>query len=173
MKTFLFSFILLATFSLAHAEELKPRLDASKLTEVPNAVQLEEELIAGGVPSNQGLTQAAEQGIRTIIDVRDPSEGAEEEKGNAEAVGLRYVNIPITLDNFSEAQAKQLDEVLKDENTGPALLHCASGQRAVAVWALHQNRHEGKSAEDAMKAAKEKGLTKPELEQKLQTLLQS
>lgn len=173
MKPFIYSWILITLFTLPlQAEELKPKLDTSQLTEVPNAVQLEDDLIAGGVPSARGLSQAAEQGIRTIIDVRDPKEGTEEEKGHADAVGLRYVNIPITLDNFSEAQAQQLNDVLKDENTGPALLHCASGQRAAAVWALQKNRHEGMSAEDAMKEAKAKGLTKPELEQKLQGLLQ-
>ncbi len=156
----------------AMAGEVPVNLDPEKLTEVPNAVLLEGKLMAGGAPTARGLGQAAEQGIRTVIDVRNPEEGTAEEKDHADAVGLKYVNIPISMENFSEAQAGKLNEVLKDPATGPALLHCATGQRAVAVWALQRNRHEGIPAAQAMQEAKQKGLQKPELTAKLQTLLQ-
>ncbi len=153
------------------AGEAPVNLDESQLTEVPDAVRLEEKLIAGGKPSARGLGQAAEQGIRTVIDLRDPTEGTAEEKDFADAVGLRYVNIPVTLDSFSADQAGKLSEVLNDPATGPALLHCATGQRAVALWALHKNKSEGVPAETAMAEAKSKGLKKSELVSKLQTLM--
>lgn len=157
--------------SLANAGEVPANIDASKLTEVPNAVQLEENLVAGGAPTARGLGQAAEQGIRTVVDVRDPKEGTAEEKEHADAVGLKYVNIPVTLDTLSEVQAKQLGEVLKDSASGPVLLHCATGQRATAVWALYRNREEGVPADQALADAEAKGLKKPELIVKLKEQL--
>ncbi|HXV28620.1 MAG TPA: protein tyrosine phosphatase family protein [bacterium] len=162
-----------AVSSLAYAGEVKVELDTEKLTEVPNAVLLEDGLIAGGAPTARGLGQAAEQGIRTVIDVRMPKEGTAQEADYAEAVGLNYINIPISVDSFSEAQADELARVLEDPATGPVLLHCGSGQRAVAVWALYRNRHQGVDAQQALTDARQKGLKKPELETKLQTLMKS
>lgn len=162
--------VLLMTSS-AFAGEVPVNLDAEKLTEIPNAVQLEEGLAAGGTPTARGLGQAAEQGIRTVVDVRDPKEGTQETKDYADAVGLKYVNIPVTLDNFSEDQAKQFGKVLQDPASGPVLLHCASGQRAIAVWALYRNREKGIPSEQALADAEAKGLKKPELISKLKTQL--
>lgn len=153
------------------AGEVKVQIEPEKLTEIPNAIELEPGLVSGGVPSARGLGQAAEQGIRTVIDLRNPEEGTAEEADHAQAIGLRYVNIPVSAANFSPAQADKLAEVLKDPLTGPALLHCATGQRAVAVWALHRNLHEGISSAQALEEAKGKGLQKPELEAKLRELL--
>lgn len=155
-----------------HAGEVAVMLEAEKLTEVPNAVILSDKLAAGGAPTARGLGQAAEQGIRTVIDLREPSKETAREKDHADAVGLKYVNIPVSIENFSPEHADKLAEVLKDPATGATLLHCATSQRAVAVWALHRNRHEGVSAVQALQEAKQKGLQKPELESKLQTFLQ-
>ncbi len=166
-----FFMLLVMSAGRSWAGEVKVDLDPAKLTEVPNAVTLDENLVAGGTPTARGLGQAAEQGVRTVIDVREPEEGTAKEKDNADAVGLRYVNIPISLKNFSPEQADKLNAVLKDPATGPALLHCASGQRAVAVWTLHRNLNEGVPAAQALEEGKAKGLKKPELVEKLQTLL--
>jgi uncharacterized protein (TIGR01244 family) len=172
MKKLIWMVLMLAAAGNLQAGENKRELETGKLTGVPNAVVLEDGLVGGGPPNADGMRQAAEMGIRTVIDVRDPKEGTREEADQAEAMGLRYVNIPISLESFSAEQADQLHEVLKDPNAKPALLHCASGQRAVAAWALARNRHEGIGKEQALADAREKGLTKPELEAKLQTLLQ-
>ena len=171
MRKILFTlfFCLLSTQSFAG--ELKVQIEPEKLTEIPNAVQLAPNLVAGGTPSARGLGQAAEQGIRTVIDLREPKEGTAEEKDHAEAIGVKYVNIPLSVENFSAIQADQLAETLKNPATGPVLLNCASGQRAIAVWALHRNLHEGVSAAQALEEAKAKGLRKPELTAKLTALL--
>ncbi len=173
MKKILTLALMLAAAVPVLAGEPPVKLDTKKLTEVPNAVLLEENLIAGGAPGAKGLGQAAEQGVRTVIDLRNPEEGTSEEKDHAEAVGLKYVNIPVSVENFSPRQAEQLSEVLKDPATGPVLLHCATGQRAAAVWALHRNLHEGVPAEQALSDAQAKGLKKPALIEKLKTLLKA
>ncbi len=177
MKTISFKSLLILMTTLitlsapAMAGEVPVNLEPETLTEVPNAVLLEENLVSGGAPTARGLGQAAEQGIRTVIDFRDPKEGTAEEKDHTDAIGLKYVNIPVTPGNFSDAQAKQLGDVLKDPATGPALLHCATGQRATAVWALYRNREQGVSADQALADAQAKGLKKPELIAKLKEQL--
>lgn len=170
ISVFTLSFLISFSAGNLSAGEVPVNLEAEKLTEVPNAVLLSDKLVAGGTPTARGLGQAAEQGIRTIIDVRDPKEGTAQEKDFADAVGLKYVNIPVTLDNFSSVQADQLNAILKDPATGPALLHCATGQRALAIWALQRNHSDGVPAEQVMDEAKAKGLKKPELIEKLRSL---
>lgn len=146
-------------------------LDEKQLKDVPNAVKLEDHLVAGGAPSDKGVQQLKEQGVQTVIDLRDPKEGTAEEKKKVEAAGLKYVNVPVSVANFSPANADELGKVLKDPSTGPALLHCATGQRAVATWALYKNRAEGVPGDQVLSDAKAKGLKKPELLSKLQSLL--
>lgn len=163
--------MVLLTAAPVFAGEVPVNLDTEKMTEVPNAVLLEENLVSGGAPSARGLGQAAEQGIRTVVDVRSPKEGTQEMKDYADAIGVKYVNIPVTVDSLSEAQAKELGKVLQDPASGPVLLHCASGQRATAVWALYRNQEEGVPAAQALADAEQKGLKKPELIEKLKTQL--
>lgn len=163
--------VLLLNSQIIFAGEVPVDLDPSRLTEVPNAVMLNDRLVAGGTPTARGYGQAAEQGVRTVIDLRNSSENTSREQGYAEAIGVKYVHIPMTLDSFSLEKADQLKAVLKDPATGPALLHCATGQRALALWALYQNKVEGVSAGAALADAKAKGLQKPELISKAEVLM--
>ena len=147
--------ILLFVFSwVASAAENEIRIEA--LNSVPNAVGLEEGLVGGGPPGKEGLAQLKEQGIMIVIDVRDPKEGVAEEWALASALGMNYYNIPVTLDNFSVAQAGQIADILEKPGSKPALLHCASGNRAVGIWALYQNKHRGVPADKALAEAEDR-----------------
>lgn len=134
--------------------------------ELLNAVTLEENLVGSGTPSEVALKMASEKGYKTIIDVRAPEEGTASEEALAKKYGLEYINIPVTADNFSRVQADELNTTL-ESGAKPAILHCATGNRAAAVWAAYQKFYKGAGSESIISEASAKGLSKETYKQKL------
>ena len=98
---------------------------------------LENGMLIGPQPTEGDLRQARQEGIKTVIDLRLPSETP---KPNAELVarsGLGYVNIPVNKASLSSDQVDELDRAMRDKD-GPFLLHCASGARAATLLVLSQ-----------------------------------
>lgn len=134
--------------------------------ELPNAVVLEDGVTGGGTPSEKAVQTAAAQNYKTIIDLRMPEEGSETEKSIVQKYGLEYINIPTSAENISKEQADKLNGVLSRENAKPVILHCASGNRAAAVWAIYRRFYAGDSPEAVLAEASAKGL-KPNLKDKV------
>jgi uncharacterized protein (TIGR01244 family) len=89
-------------------------------------------------PSDLPAIKAA--GFVTIINNRPDGEIPETLQSArmqmaVEALGLTYVNNPVTPGNFNDALiAKQLAAV--EASKGPVFAYCASGNRSSCVWAL-------------------------------------
>jgi uncharacterized protein (TIGR01244 family) len=117
------------------------------------------QLYTAGQPSAAQLRQAAEAGVTTVIDLRQPDEDRGfDETATAERLGLRYVRIPVAgAAGLSQANARALRATLA-QSTGPVLLHCASGNRAGALLALLQAQ-DGASIEQALDLGRRAGMT--------------
>ena len=131
-----------------------------------------DDLRVGGQPSAGDLEAAAAAGVRTVISLRTEGEaGSEGERETTERVGLRFVSIPIAgPGDLTEANARALDEAL--DGSGPAILHCASGNRVGALLGLRAYLVEGATGDEAMSLAAEAGMTRlgPALRAKLSEL---
>ena len=117
---------------------------------------LENGTLIGPQPSESDLRQARQKGIKTVIDLRLPSETP---TPNAELVarsGLDYVNIPVNKASLSADQVDALDRAMRDKD-GPFLLHCASGARAATLLVLSQARQNGWTAQRAFQEARAMG----------------
>jgi uncharacterized protein (TIGR01244 family) len=129
---------------------------------IPNAMTPSPELLCGGQPSDAQIAAAAADGFTTLINLRPDNEMAAcgiDERALAEAHGLTYVCIPIgSPADLSTGNAKKLWDAVQAA-PGKSLIHCASGNRVGALWAL-ANRHAGSaSAADALAAGRAAGLT--------------
>ena len=117
---------------------------------------LENGMLIGPQPSEGDLRQARQEGIKTVIDLRLPSEMA---TPNAELVassGLDYVNIPVNKASLSADQVDALDRAMRHKD-GPFLLHCASGARAATLLVLSQARQNGWTAQRTFQEARAMG----------------
>ena len=117
---------------------------------------LENGMLIGPQPTEGDLRQAKQEGIKTVIDFRLPSEIP---TPNAELVarsGLDYVNIPVNKASLSADQVDALDRAMQDKD-GPFLLHCASGVRAATLLVLSQARQNGWTAQRAFQEARAVG----------------
>ncbi|MBK0012941.1 sulfur transferase domain-containing protein [Stenotrophomonas sp. S41] len=117
-------------------------------------------LYAGGQPSAAQLQALAAQGMRTVIDLRQPGEDRGfDETAQAEALGLRYVRIPVAgAEGLDAANVRAVHQALQ-QSQGPVLLHCASGNRAGAVLGLVNARYEHASPEQALQLGQRAGLS--------------
>ena len=121
-----------------------------------NYKQFEDEFFIGPQPTEDDLNEAQRQGIRTVIDMRLPTETATPNADLVERSGLHYINIPVNKAALSAEQIDAFDAVLK-HTEGPYLLHCATGTRAAMLLALSRARQQGWTAERAFQEAKAMG----------------
>ena len=108
------------------------------------------------------LQAVSAAGFSAVIDLRaaDEDRGFDEQK-EIERLGMSYVPMPIgSADDISLENAAVLDQILAD-NKGPVLIHCASGNRVGALYALREILY-GASADDALAVGKAAGMTRLE-----------
>jgi uncharacterized protein (TIGR01244 family) len=109
-------------------------------------------------------------GFRTVVNLRLENEGLPGERAVVEALGLRYVSIPVAPDTFSLADVEAVEEVLAEAGAAPVLLHCSSSNRVGGAWAVIQAR-EGKGLEAALAAGRAAGLHSPQMEAAVRRVL--
>ena len=117
-----------------------------------NYKQFEDGIFIGAQPTEQDLTEAKQQGVHTVIDMRMPSETASPNVELVRHSGLNYVNIPVNKAALSVQQIDELDAAIK-HNGGPVLLHCATGARAAMLLASSRARQHGWTAERTFQEA--------------------
>src|SRR6185437_16389408 len=90
---------------------------------ISNFGQMDERFYRGARPKEKDFQALKDLGINTIIDLTD---NTPEERGYAEAVGLKYVNIAIPdKKDPSDAQVVQFMKIVNDPATGKFYVHCA------------------------------------------------
>ena len=114
----------------AFSQEVE-KTETSTVT-IKNFGQMDDRFFRGGQPKETDYKQLVTLGIKTVIDLQDNPK--EYEKRNVEALGMRYVNIPMSDKDYPE-NAK-IDEFLKlddDPATGKWYVHCAGGRHRTGV----------------------------------------
>ncbi|HEY8205516.1 MAG TPA: tyrosine-protein phosphatase [Pyrinomonadaceae bacterium] len=98
---------------------------------ISNFGQMDARFYRGARPKQKDFQALKDLGIRTIIDLTD---NTPEERGYAEAAGLRYVNIAIPdKHDPSDAQIAQFMKTVNDPATGKFYVHCAGGRHRTGV----------------------------------------
>jgi uncharacterized protein (TIGR01244 family) len=110
----------------------------------------------GPQPTEQDLQEAKGRGIRTFIDLRQPTETAIPNETLVTQYGLNYLNIPVSKTRPSEQQIEEFDRALQ-QNEGPFLLHCGTGMRAAMLLALSRAKQSHWTAERTFEEAKSMG----------------
>lgn len=120
------------TFAFAVASIGKTHSDSKfSSIKIGNFGQMDERFYRGGRPKEKDFSALKALGIKTIIDLTD---NTPDERGYAEAQGLRYVNIAIPdKHDPSEAQIAEFLKLVNDPETGKFYVHCAGGRHRTGV----------------------------------------
>lgn len=115
-------------------------------------------LLIGGNPGTETLVAAAQKGYRVVIDLRAADEFDVGARSRQLAdLGLRFVHIPVSGPEDLELAAQRLHVALEGD-TGPFIVHCKSGNRVGATFALRAHRHLGRTPSEALAIGLETGL---------------
>lgn len=121
-----------------------------------------DDILTGGQPTPEQFQGLADLGYRTVINMRSTGESGSTRASTVEALGMTYVALPIAgAQDVSEANARKLASAL-EANEHPVVVHCASGNRVGALFALKAYYVDGESAEDALAVGKAAGVTRLE-----------
>lgn len=131
---------------------------------IPNARLVQEGLLVGGQPTEEQIRRLAREGYRTIVNLRGPDEeGGWDEAPLSEELGMTFVDVPIASKaDLTEANARLLAELLDRPDGFPMLVHCASGNRVGALFALKAFYVDGEPPEEALRKGLDAGLTRLE-----------
>jgi protein tyrosine/serine phosphatase len=108
---------------------------------IKNFGQMDDRFYRGAQPKEEDYKQLAAIGIKTIVDLReDPTEY---EKRDAEAAGIRYVNLPMSDKDYPPAATiEQFLKLVDDPSTGKFFVHCAGGRhRTGVIGAVYRFNH--------------------------------
>jgi uncharacterized protein (TIGR01244 family) len=133
--------------------------DGSGSPGIRNFLKVNEEFCTGGQPRVEHYEALKAMGVRTVINLRQPSEHrAEEERELVEKLGMKYVNIPVVYGNPQEAEATEFLKVTDDAANRPAFIHCTAAIRVGAFWMIRRVLRDGWEMEKAQEEAQRIGL---------------
>ena len=108
---------------------------------IKNFGQMDDRSFRGAQPKESEYQELAALGIKTVIDLQ--IETKDYEKRQVEALGMKYVNIPMSDKDYPETS--KIDEFLKlvnDQTTGKFYVHCAGGRHRTGVMgAVYRFNH--------------------------------
>jgi len=112
--------------------------------EIRNFLRVNKEFCTGGQPKLEHLEKLKAEGVKSIINLRQPSEHrAAEEEAKAKELGLRYFNIPVAFGNPNEEQVAEFLKITDDPDNRPIFIHCTAAIRVGAFWMIRRVLRDG------------------------------
>lgn len=106
---------------------------------VTNFNKLETTIACAGATNPEAMPELKKMGYKAVVNLRpasEPGANVPENEAAAKAAGLTYIHIPFNAASPDPAAAdKFLAEIVKPANN-PAFVHCASANRAAAMWMI-------------------------------------
>lgn len=138
----------------------------SSVPGVVNFARVETTVACAGATTPAAMTEVKKLGFASVINLRQATEpGADIEAGAAaaKAAGLNYVHLPF---NAASPDPMLVDNFLKavtDSRNQPAFIHCASANRAAALWLIKRVEVDKWDFDRASEEATALGMTSPAL----------
>jgi len=148
--------------TMQHMQEAQPIPSSKiKIIDIPHAKNPLPNVLTGGQPTPAHIEQAQAAGYKTIINLRMPGEnGTWDEASKAAELGMTYISIPIAgRDGLSKDNASALMAAIQKHSDEPVMVHCGSGNRIGALFAIDAKFNQNKTTEEAMDVGAKSGLT--------------
>jgi uncharacterized protein (TIGR01244 family) len=129
---------------------------------VTNFSKLETTIACAGATTPEAVPALKEMGYKSIINLRLATEAGanvEGEAAAAKAAGINYVHIPFNTTQPDPAVADAFVAAVTKPENNPAFVHCASANRAAAMWMIKRMVVDKWDVEKAGTEAASLGLT--------------
>jgi protein tyrosine/serine phosphatase len=132
--------VAMLVLAVAAAAQTSPQPAAASV-KIKNFGQMDERFYRGAQPKEKDYQALADLGIKTVIDLQNKPK--DYEKSAVEALGMRYINIPMSDKDYpDDAQIKAFLKLAEDPATGKFYVHCAGGRHRTGVMgAVYRFNH--------------------------------
>jgi uncharacterized protein (TIGR01244 family) len=146
---------------------------AAQVTKEPvegirNLSRLQTTVACAGAITSDAIPEIKKMGFASIINLREATEAGadiETHQAAAKAAGLRYFHVPLNAAKPDPAAADQFLKAITSQGAEPAFIHCASANRASAMWLIKRIAVDHWDVDRATAEAEALGLTNPTLKQ--------
>ena len=135
--------------------------------QTPNSSAFGDKVYFAGQPTAADLAEYKKLGVKTVVNLRAPSEMEKlgfDEAAAVKAAGMNYVNVPFSGTLPADGELAKIYAELNKAGSGKVLLHCASSNRVGTIWTVFRGAQHGLAAEDAVSEGKAAGMKMPALE---------
>jgi tyrosine-protein phosphatase SIW14 len=138
---------------------------------VRNFGQVDQNILRGGMPTDEALQELKNFGVKMILDLRQDGPASLHEKEVVEHLGMRYEHLPLHSVGAPTAnEIKQALALLLGEPSGKVYVHCLRGKdRTGTVVACYRIQHDGWDNQRALSEAKSYGMSS--LERQMQAFI--
>ncbi len=140
----------------------KVRSQKSTVEGITNFAQVETTVACAGAVTPGSVAGIRKMGFASIINLRLASEqGADidAEAAAARAAGINFVHLPFNGAMPDPAVADRFLKIITEPGNQPAFIHCASGNRAAAMWLIKRVLIDKWDNDRALEEAAQLGLT--------------
>jgi tyrosine-protein phosphatase SIW14 len=105
-----------------------PAFAGSSVPGIHNFYKVDHHVYRGGQPTGDGLSYLAKLGVKTVLDLREPGRRSALEERAVTALGMQYVNVPMS--GLTPPTAEQIAKILallEDKTSGAVFVHCRRG----------------------------------------------
>jgi uncharacterized protein (TIGR01244 family) len=129
---------------------------------VTNFARLETTIACAGATTPQAVAGLKQMGYASIINLREASEAGADidaESAAAKTAGITFIHLPFNAASPNPAVVDSFLKAVTDSKNQPAFVHCASGNRAAAMWMIKRLQVDKWDADRAGAEAAALGLT--------------
>ena len=133
---------------------------------IVNFAKVESTVACAGATSAAALADVKKQGFASVLNLRMATEqGADIDAAAAaaKALGLTYIHLPMNTASPDPALVDGFLKAVTEKKNQPVFIHCASANRAAALWMIKRLVVDKWDADKAETEAAALGLTNPAL----------
>ena len=135
---------------------------------IKNFARVETTVACAGAITSDAMPEIRKMGFVSVINLREahePGADIEKQEAAAKAAGLRYYHVPLNSAKPDPKVADEFVKIISSAQASPAFIHCASANRASAMWLIKRLAVDRWEVDRAVAEAEALGLTNPALKQ--------
>jgi uncharacterized protein (TIGR01244 family) len=151
---------------VAGGTAVRAQITKESVPGITNFARLETTIACAGATTPAAVAEIKRRGYKSIINLRQPAEAGADvdaEAAAAKEAGITYVHLPLNSASPDPAVVPQFINAVSAPANQPAFVHCASGNRAAALWLIKRVQVDGWDFDRAAAEAADLGLTSPAL----------
>jgi uncharacterized protein (TIGR01244 family) len=133
---------------------------------ITNLARLETTVACAGAVTPSAVAEIKKMGFTAIFNLRlanEPGADIEAEAAAAKAAGINFFHLPFSNASPDPAVVDKFLKTISEKGNQPAFIHCASGNRASAMWLIKRVLVDKWDIEKASAEAAQLGLTNQQL----------